>query len=176
MSAMLGDGDAALGYLGTLLDKYIQRNTMYSESSPVIETPLSGAQSLHDMLFSGRGGVIRIFPAVPHAWPDVTIHNLRTEDAFLISAARRGGSTRFVRVRSLAGEPCRLAPGLPGPYDVWSPHGGTPPAHDLGDGTLRLDLRAGDEVIVTTRGTRPDLTIAPVTTDGSGHVWGLPPV
>jgi alpha-L-fucosidase 2 len=174
MSAMLGDGDAALGYLGTLLDKYVQRNTMYSESSPVIETPLSGAQSLHDMLFSGRGGVIRIFPAVPRTWPDVTLHNLRTEGAFLISAVRRGGLTQFARVRSLAGEPCHLAPSLPGPYDVWSPRGGTPPAHDLGDGTLRLDLRAGDEVIVTTRGTHPDLSVAPVATNGSGHVWGLP--
>jgi hypothetical protein len=37
-----------------------------------------------------------------------------------------------------------------------------------------LDLRTGEEVIVTTCGTRPPLTIAPVPVDGSGHVWGLP--
>lgn len=174
MSSLLGDGDGAFGYLNTLLDKYILRNTMYAEGSPVIETPLSGAQSLHDMLFSGRGGLIRIFPAVPSAWPDVTIHNLRTEGAFSISAVRRGGTTRFVRVLSLAGEPCRVAPGLPAPYDVRSVQGGSPHFHDLGDGTLRIDLDAGDEVIVTTKDTRPDLTIAPVTTNGTGHVWGLP--
>ena len=175
MSALLGDGDAALGYLNTLLDQFIRRNTMYRESSgPVIETPLSGAQSLHDMLISGRGGLIRVFPAVPAAWADVTVHDVRTEGAFLVSAARQGGHTQFVRVRSLAGEPCRLAPGLPGPYDVHSTHGGKVGFHDRGDGTLDLELRTGDEVIVTTRGTKPPLTIAPVPANGSGNVWGLP--
>lgn len=175
MSSLLGDGDAALGYLDTLLDKFIRRNTMYRESSgPVVETPLSGAQSLHDMLISGRGGVIRVFPAVPAAWADVTIHEVRTEGAFLVSAVREGGHTRFARVRSLAGEPCRLSPGLPGPYDVRSTQGGQVRFHDRGDGTLDLDLGTGDDVIVTTRGTHPPLTIAPVKADGSGNVWGLP--
>jgi alpha-L-fucosidase 2 len=174
MSALLGDGDAALGYLDTLLNDFIQPNTMYKESSPVIETPLSGAQSLHDLLVSGRGDVIRVFPAVPGAWADVTVHDLRTEGAFLVSAVRQGGRTRFVRIRSLAGEPCRLAPGLPGPFDVRSTRGRPARFRDLGDGTLRIDLRAGDEVIVRTRGTEPDLVVAPVRTDGSGNVWGLP--
>jgi alpha-L-fucosidase 2 len=175
MSALLGDGNAALGYLDTLLDTFIQRNTMYRETTgPVVETPLSGAQSLHDMLISGRGGLIRVFPAVPAAWADVTVHDVRTEGAFLVSAARQGGRIGFVRVKSLAGEPCRLAPGLPAPYDVRSTRGGKVRFRDRGDGTLDLDLRTGDDVIVTTRGTKPPLTIAPVPADGSGNVWGLP--
>jgi alpha-L-fucosidase 2 len=148
---------------------------MYAEGSPVFETPPSGAQSLHDMLLSGRDGLIRIFPAIPGAWPDVTIHDLRTEGAFLVSAVRRDRQTQFVRIKSLAGEPCRLAPGLPGPYDVRSTRAGSVHWQDLGDGTLRIRLDAGDEVIIVTKGTEPDLTIAPVPTSGTGHVWGLPP-
>jgi hypothetical protein len=45
---------------------------------------------------------------VPSAWGDVTLHDFRTQGAFLVSAARTGGSAQFVRVRSLAGEPCKL--------------------------------------------------------------------
>jgi alpha-L-fucosidase 2 len=175
MSALLGDGDAALGYLDTLLDQYVRRNTMYAEGSPVFETPPSGAQSLHDMLISGRDGLIRVFPAVPGAWPDVTIHNLRTEGAFLVSAVRRDRHTQFVRIKSLAGEPCRMAPGLSGPYDVRSTRAGRLHWRDLGDGTLQIGLDAGDEAVVVTKGTHPDLTIAPVRTSGTGNVWGLPP-
>jgi alpha-L-fucosidase 2 len=172
MSALLRDGDRALGYLHTLLDDFVQPNTMYEEgSSPVIETPLSGAQSLHDMLISSRDGVIRVFPAVPATWADVTIHELRTEGAFLVSAARRGGVTRFVRVKSLAGEPCRVAPGLAGPYEV---RGRRVRWRDAGDGVLELDLDCGEDAVITTRGTRPKLRIEPVTPDGSGNVWGLP--
>jgi len=80
MSALLGEGDRADEYLGTLLDDFIQPNTMYKEgSSPVMETPLSGAQSLHDMLVQSHGATIRVFPAVPEAWDDAVIHELRTE-------------------------------------------------------------------------------------------------
>jgi len=42
----------------------------------------------------------------------VTLHDFRTQGAFLVSAARTGGVTRFVRLRSLAGEPCRVKPGI----------------------------------------------------------------
>ena len=146
---------------------------MYKEgSSPVIQTPLSGAQSLHDMLVQSHGGTIRVFPAVPDAWPDAVIHDLRTEGAFLISAARRGGRTQFVRVASLAGEPCRVAPGLPGPYEVHAEHGRVG-WREVSDGVLEIDLRRGAEAVVLTRGTRPDLTVAPVGT-ATGPSWGLP--
>ena len=114
--AMMGRGDTAAGYLDKFFDPSVsfpvRANTMYTEAGPVVETPLSGSQSLHDMLCQSWGGVIRIFPAVPGAWADVTLHDFRTQGAFLVSAARTGGVTRFVRVRSLAGEPCRLKPGI----------------------------------------------------------------
>ena len=177
MSAMLGEGDQALTYLNTLLDQFVQANTMYRESSgPVVETPLSGAQSLHDMLFTGWGGVIRVLPGVPSSWPDVTVHDVAVEGAFLLSAVRRGGTTQFVRVKSLAGEPCRVAPGLAGPYDVRRLTVGVPapPWRDLGDGTVELDLAAGDDVVITTHGTSPRLRIDPVGGLGTGNVWGLP--
>jgi alpha-L-fucosidase 2 len=175
MYAVLGDGDRALTQLGTLLSKFIQPNTMYKEAGPVIETPLSGAQTIHDIVVQSWGGVIRVFPAIPSAWPDLTVHNLRTEGAFLVSAVRRAGRTQFVRVKSLAGEPCRVLPGgLPGPFDV-QPLSGTGPVtwSQNADGTLQLTLAAGDDAVIITRGTTPALTIAPLPADGKRY-WGLP--
>ena len=51
---------------------------------------------------------------------------------------------------------------------------GTPArTHDLGDGTLAIDLPRGREVLVHT-GSRPDLSIAPVAVSEPGPAWGLP--
>lgn len=88
---------------------------MYMESGPVIETPLSGAQCIHDMLLQSWGGKIRVFPAVPSQWKDVQFKDLRTEGAFLVSAVRKGGKTSFIRIKSLAGEPCILRTDMANP-------------------------------------------------------------
>lgn len=118
MYAMTGDGDTAITYLREFFDtstRYpCQANTHYTEAGPVIETPLSASQSLHDMFCQSWGGVIRVFPAVPSAWADLTLHDFRTQGAFLVSAVRTAGKTRFIRIRSLAGEPLKLKHGLGG--------------------------------------------------------------
>lgn len=175
--AMTGDGDTAIGYLRKFFDpstRYPCRaNTHYTEAGPVIETPLSASQSLHDMFCQGWGGVVRVFPAVPSAWEDVTLHNFRTQGAFLVSAVRKAGATRFIRVRSLAGEPLRLRHGLSGTLTAVLDDGTPAPTRDLGDGTLAIDLPKGREVLVHP-GARPDLVIAPVAVSEPGAAWGLP--
>jgi alpha-L-fucosidase 2 len=175
MYAVLGDGTHARAQLGTLLDKFVQPNTMYKEAGPVIETPLSGAQTIHDMVVQSWGGIVRVFPGTPSAWPDVTVHNVRTEGAFLVSAVRKGGATQFVRVKSLAGEPLRVKPGgLAGPFEVRAlPGSGTVTFTNNSDGTVTVNLARNDDVVIVTQGANPDLTIAPVAGDGKRY-WGLP--
>src|SRR5262249_27188351 len=73
-----------------------------------IETPLSAATSLQEMLLQSWGGKLRVFPAIPKSWPDVSFATLRGEGAFLVSAVRHEGKTAWVRIESLAGEPCRI--------------------------------------------------------------------
>jgi hypothetical protein len=175
--AMTGDGDTAIGYLRKFFDNSTrypcQANTHYTEAGPVIETPLSASQSLHDMFCQSWGGVIRVFPAVPTAWADVTLHDFRTQGAFLVSAVRRKGATRFIRIKSLAGEPLKLRHGLTGTLTVLLDDGTPAPTRDLGGGTLAIDLPKGREVLVHS-GSRPDLVIAPVTVGEPGPAWGLP--
>ncbi|MGC9536051.1 glycosyl hydrolase family 95 catalytic domain-containing protein [Streptomyces sp. UG1] len=177
MYAMTGDGDTAIGYLRKFFDpttRYpCQANTHYTEAGPVIETPLSASQSLHDMFCQSWGGVIRVFPAVPTAWADVTLHDFRTQGAFLVSAVRKAGTTRFIRVKSLAGEPLTLRHGLTGTLTALLDDGTPARTRDLGDGTLAIDLPKGREVLVHS-GPRPDLVIAPVAVSEPGPAWGLP--
>ncbi|WP_222598511.1 glycosyl hydrolase family 95 catalytic domain-containing protein [Lentzea tibetensis] len=175
MYALLGDGDKARGQLVTLLDKYVQPNTMYKESGPVIETPLSGAQTMHDMLVQSWGGIVRIFPAAPAAWASVTLHNVKTEGAFRISAVRKAGKTVFVRVKSEAGEPLRLHPGnLPGPVEVRElPSGNQVSFQQNADGTLTIPLARNQDVVISTKGANPDLVIEPAGANTKRY-WGMP--
>ena len=176
IAALLGNGEDALAYLRDLLTRFIQPNTMYYEAGPVIETPLSAAQSLHDMLCQSWGGVIRIFPAVPAAWRDVALDGFRTQGAFLVGAVRRDGVTSFVKVHSLAGQPCRIRPGIPGPLTVAALHGTDPAWRVLPNGDLDIELSRGAEVVIHRAGPRPDLTIAPVRISEPVPRWGLPPL
>ncbi|MDX2681569.1 glycosyl hydrolase family 95 catalytic domain-containing protein [Streptomyces sp. NY05-11A] len=175
--AMTGDGDTAIGCLRKFFDtttRYpCQANTHYTEAGPVIETPLSASQSLHDMFCQSWGGVIRVFPAVPSDWADVTLHDFRTQGAFLVSAVRKAGRTRFIRIRSLAGEPLKLRHGLTGALTVLLDDGSPARTHALADGTLAIDLPKGREVLVHP-GSRPDLVVAPVAVSEPGPAWGLP--
>jgi hypothetical protein len=168
-------GDDALGILDHLLDTLVKPSTMYAESAiaPVIESPLAGANTVNDLLLQSWGGVIRVFPALPAAWRDVTVHDLRAHGAFLVSARRTAGVTRFVRVLSLAGQPCVLRTGIPGALAARSSLGRTPTLTPVDTRTVTVDVQRAEEVVVYPAGTTPDLTIAPVATGGTFR-WGLP--
>src|SRR4029078_199167 len=118
--ASIGRRDEAVKHLKRFVDapgRYgCLPNTMYVEAGPVIETPLSAAPSLNDILIQSWGGKIRLFPRVPAAGKDVTIHKMRTEGAFLVTAVRRDGRTKWVRIESLAGAPCILQSGIAHPH------------------------------------------------------------
>lgn len=106
--AMMGNGNQAYELLNQLFDQYIQPNTLYQESGPVIETPLSAATSIQELLIQSWGNKIRIFPALPEAWKDVSFDKLRTEGGFLVSASKVKGHTEFIKVYSSKGDTCRL--------------------------------------------------------------------
>ncbi len=145
LSSALGKGDDALTYLNRLFDSYLSVNTLYRESGPVIETPLSAAQSIHDMLLQSWSGKIRVFPAVPHTWQDLAFRDFRTEGAFLVSACRRKGKTAFVSVRSLAGEPCTIVTDIERPVFRAKR---TPKVTQVAEQTYKIDLQKGEEVLI----------------------------
>ncbi|MHC4201485.1 MAG: discoidin domain-containing protein, partial [Planctomycetota bacterium] len=172
--SVLGDGDQALDSLLRHHNhkRFVMPNTMYIEGSPVIECALFAAKSLQDMLIQSWGDTIRVFPAVPAAWRDAVFHDLRAEGAFLVSAARREGRTRWVRIRSLAGEPCRVRPSLEGQVSLLK-EGRTAALRPSKDGVFDIELAKGEEALLYASGAAPDAAIAPLPADPeTWNVWG----
>ena len=54
-------------------------------------------------------GIIRIFPAVPASWQDISFQNLRAMGAFLVSAEQKGGKVQQITIYPEQGGTCRIA-------------------------------------------------------------------
>jgi hypothetical protein len=125
-------------------------NTFYVESggkSPVIETPLSAANAISEMLLQSWGGKIRIFPAMPDKWKNAYFDKLRTQGAFLVSAAYTNGQTQWVQIKSLSGEPCVVK--IPGWTKVFQTNKGRKISETvLPNNEFGLDLKANEEVML----------------------------
>lgn len=167
--ASLGMGDEANEMLQTFLTGKIgisalNSNTFYVESggrNPVIETPLSAASATMDLLLQSWGGKIRVFPAVPSAWSEAKYHQLRAIGGFLVSASREGGKTRWVALRSEAGEPCVLkVPDWSGPVDVIAAR--KPKVAERSPGEYSIDLQKGEQIVVRPAGGGALPVIAPL--------------
>jgi len=169
--ALLGQGDTALARLNQYLDapRYMQPNSFYAEAGPVIETPLSAATSIQDMFLQDWGGALRVFPAVPTLWTEAAFDRLRADGAFLVSAVRHDGRTAWVRIESLAGEPCRL---VVGDWDSAVVRAHTGPAPKLTKGTAgdyAIELRRGASVVLAPDATTPLPDARPVTLPASAR-------
>lgn len=165
-----GRGGEALRYLHSFLKKAPLPNTMYREGSPVIETPLAFARILQEMLMTSHGDMIRVFPGTPSGWKDITFAHLRAEGAFLVSASKVNGQTRFIQVKSLAGEPCKIKTGYTGVIKI---AGINDKAFKyLGDGIVQLTLQKGETATLYTGDQVPDTRIQPVSFLVPSTPWG----
>lgn len=152
MYSMMGDSEMAVGQLHTLLDRYVQPNTLYREGAPVIETPLAGATSLQELYLQSWGGKIRIFPAVPDSWPQASFIDFRAPGAFLVSASRDGGRTVFIQIVSEKGGECLLQTGMNTDNLLAQKIGGGTVDFSVVDnqtGLIRLRTSAGDVIRLT---------------------------
>jgi alpha-L-fucosidase 2 len=73
-----------------------------------LEGNFAAAAGLQEMLLQSYSGTIRLFPAIPADWKDISFKTLRAEGAFLVSAERRDGLTESVTIISEKGGVCRL--------------------------------------------------------------------
>lgn len=154
-AAVIGEPELALKRLQMQVDCLLPNGMAWG---PFLESSLSLANGIQTMLLQSWGDTIRVFPAMPRAWPDAVFHDLRAEGAFLVSARREAGKTRWVRIRSLAGEPCRVKPNFEG-----QPHvvGGDPGVvlKQLGDGVYEIGLAKGQEVVLAAESKGAPFTV-----------------
>jgi alpha-L-fucosidase 2 len=73
-----------------------------------LEGNFACAAGIQEMLLQSHTGVIRIFPAIPGGWSDVSFADLRAEGAFLVSARRTGGRLEEVLIHAEKGGVVRL--------------------------------------------------------------------
>jgi hypothetical protein len=60
------------------------------------------------MLIQSHTGTIRVFPAIPASWKNVSFENLRTVGAFLVSSRRTNGSVANIHILSEKGAMCTI--------------------------------------------------------------------
>lgn len=120
LAAHLGRGDKALELIYDRgVSCQLQSNGMFVQqrNDPIRQTsePLllidgcSGfVTAVNEMLLQSVGGHVVVFPAVPNAWQDCYFKDLLAEGAFAVTARRQDGETRYVALRSIAGNLCRL--------------------------------------------------------------------
>ena len=173
--ASMGDGEKAIEKLRAHHNnkRFVMPNSMYIEGSPVIECSLVAARSLEDMLIQSWGDCIRIFPAVPVEWKELAFNDLRTEGAFLVSASRNEGTTQWVSIKSLAGEPCRIRPSIQGEISIVK-NGKTVQKNVNKDEIIEIELKKGEGAIIIAGNEVPDLTIRPAQiNEGEYNFWGV---
>ena len=121
MRARVGQADKALESLNNYMDctsrngfhlngpqtrkELSDYNTMRAFT---LEGNFAASQAVHEMMLQSWGGKIRIFPAIPETWADVSFRRLRAEGGFMIDAERKGGKTVKVIVTATVDQPLVL--------------------------------------------------------------------
>jgi len=153
IGAALGQGDTVLEGLKRLQDDLHPNGLWSCGGNPCIESTLGMANIVQDMLVQSwsdpaknEPDPIRIFPALPSTWQDVEFRDLRAEGAFLVSAKRSGGKTAWVKIKSLAGEPCRVKPGFSGEVRFESDR--PLQARQVSPGIFDIGLKKGEAVFL----------------------------
>jgi hypothetical protein len=108
MYSLLGEGDLAIGQLNAYLKRHAKPGGLYAESGPCFETPMAFATSLLEMLIQSDEKKIKIFPAIPVEWKELSFSQLGAEGAFLVDAVLYENRLQLVKLKSLKGNPCVL--------------------------------------------------------------------
>jgi len=112
--ARLEDGEAAYRSVLELLRQSTRNNLfdvcgMKANAPFQIDGNLGGAAGLMEMLLQSHGGVIRLLPALPKAWPTGSFRGLRARGGVEVDCAWRNGKAAKATLRASADVAVRLA-------------------------------------------------------------------
>jgi len=107
-------GDKAAEALRVFANCFCLKNSFHANAdqckagdSPrpfTLEGNFAYASAIQDMLIHSHTGVVKLFPAIPAAWNNVSFKHLRTRGAFLVSGELKDGKTFNVEITSENGE------------------------------------------------------------------------
>ena len=116
------DGEGAAEALRTFANCFCLKNTFHANGDQTnsgksrftyrpftLEGNFAFASGVQEMLLQSHTGIIRVFPAIPASWKNVSFKNLRAYGAFLVSAEIESGNIKHVTVKSEKGGLLRIA-------------------------------------------------------------------
>lgn len=122
MKARAFDGKGAAQALRTFAECFCLKNTFHANGDQTksgksrftyrpftLEGNFAFASGIQEMLLQSHTGTIRIFPALPKEWKDVSFEGLRAMGAFLVYAQMEGGEITRVRIYSEKGGMLKIA-------------------------------------------------------------------
>ena len=122
MKARAFDGEGAAQALKTFAECFCLPNTFHANGDQTnsgkskftyrpftLEGNFAFASGIQEMLMQSHTGIIRIFPAIPTSWKDVSFKDLRAMGAFLMSAEQKDGSVQQITIYPEQGGTCRIA-------------------------------------------------------------------
>lgn len=121
LKARAGDGDGAAEALRIFAECFCLKNMFHANGDQsgtgkskftyrpfTLEGNFAFASGILEMLLQSHTGVIRLFPAIPKDWRDVSFCKLRAQGGFLVSAAMVRGKLNKVKIVSEKGRLLRL--------------------------------------------------------------------
>ena len=121
LKARAMDGEGAVKALSTFARCFCLKNTFHANGDQsgtgkstftyrpfTLEGNFAFAAGVHEILLQSHTGIIRVFPAVPRRWKNVSFKNLRAEGAFLVSAEKKDGKIASIRIYSEKGGVAKL--------------------------------------------------------------------
>lgn len=103
----IGTGDEYNEWLNKLFDG-MEKSNIVADLNVRKDSLPAVALSIPQMLLQHSDGKLKVFPAIPVSWKDVSFDKLSAGSSFLVSAKKENDTTSFVKVYSLKGDTCQL--------------------------------------------------------------------
>ncbi|MCK5441764.1 MAG: glycoside hydrolase N-terminal domain-containing protein [Maribacter sp.] len=155
------EGDKAARVLTTFAQCFCLKNSFHANGDQckaghstmtyrpfTLEGNFAFASAIQEMLLQSHTGIIRLFPAIPATWKDVSFKKLRTVGAFLVSAEMKSGKVQKIEIESVADGVCSLAnPFLDFRFDFY----GTGELKESGE-NIEINMAKGQKVVLSAVG------------------------
>lgn len=131
MNARAFNGEGAAEALRTFAECFCLKNGFHANGDQTksgkskftyrpftLEGNFAFASGLQEMLLQSHTGVLRIFPAIPGGWKDLSFDKLRAEGAFIVSAEMKDGKLNNATIVSEQGGTLKVANTFGSEYEL----------------------------------------------------------
>ncbi|MBN2281374.1 MAG: glycoside hydrolase N-terminal domain-containing protein [Candidatus Marinimicrobia bacterium] len=112
-----------------------------------LEGNFAFAAGLQEMLLQSHTGTIKIFPAIPDQWKNLSFDNFLAQGAFQVSAQMKEGKVEKIEIMSLKGGHLKLANAFHSEQLIVKGSDG----YDLKNGLIMITMKANQKIILLNR-------------------------